>query len=212
MDNFHRDIAFLLCAVLALSVTACGNVTQPPVYEYRLAWPARSDSVPPVSRLGVLRIGEIQVAAALEGDRLRVASGPVRFQSFESHRWAAPLDRMVADVLAAGLSRSRRFVSVLTAADEGREDFVLSGRVLEMEQAALGDAWGGVASVELRLRESATGRTLFEQEFRSIHALRGEGPEELVAALSAAMGEVISEVASRCVADVSQADTLAAPR
>jgi ABC-type uncharacterized transport system auxiliary subunit len=189
---------FLALAPVLLAA-ACGSVKAPEVFEYRLAWPepqAKAED----ERGGCLRVGELQVAASLEGDRLRVATGKVRLQSFEHHRWAAPLDRMVADVLVAGLARTRSFASVLTAADDGREDYVLSGRVLELEQTAdpATGEWVGVVTLELRLRDVSTGIVVFEDEFRCEQPLQGEGPEALVAALSGAVGTVVDDVVGRC--------------
>lgn len=203
--KLQRTLARVLgLTALACAVVSCSSVKAPEVFEYRLAWPRPTHQVDPAiaaeTFTGTLRVGEVQVAAPLEGDRLRVATGPVRFQSYELHRWAAPLDRMVGDVLVAGLARSRAFDSVLTAGDDGFEDYVLSGRLLELEQAADrdGDGWIGVATLELRLRQVSSGAVVFEEEFRCERSLDGDGPEALVTALSGAIGSVVDDVVARC--------------
>jgi uncharacterized lipoprotein YmbA len=90
-------------AVLAV-LAACASVEVPVERLYRLDLPASASPDP--GRAGVLRVQDLQLATALDGDRLLVQRG-VRLEPRALDRWIAPLDRLVTDALVLGLSRAR---------------------------------------------------------------------------------------------------------
>jgi hypothetical protein len=176
---------------LSFALAACGSV---PVHEpsyYRLALPTPASTR--TKQLGTLRVGELALAADLAGDRLLVQDGRVRVLPFERHRWAGPLDRLITDAVVAGLSRSGAFARVKGAFDDGGEDLLLQGRVLECHQVAIGGAWHGRVTLDLALQDTS-GRLWFQGELSGAQRLAGDDPEALVVALSAALAEVVDRI------------------
>jgi uncharacterized lipoprotein YmbA len=198
----------VLVPVLLLA-GACSSVTLPAEQTYRLMLPPPAGGERPLG--GVLRVGEIALGADLAGDRLMVAESGVRVTAYRYHRWAGPLERLVADAVVTGLARAHCFRQVKAEASRGGEDYLLTGRVLEFHQAPVGAVWHGLATLDLQLSD-LDGRLLFQREFQASTPLAGEGPDALAEALSRSVGSIVDQIVARCdEADLFERPLDAAP-
>lgn len=188
--------SMLATTVAALLLCSCGAVELPEQRTFRLHLPLPSGGERPTA--GVLRVGEIALAADLQGDRLMVAEGPVQVRSYRHHRWAGPLERLVADAVVTGLSRARCFRQVKDATARGGEDYLLTGRVLEFHQTARGGAWFGCATLDVQLVD-AEGRLCFQGELSAATPMADGDPESLVIALSRSVEDIVDQIVARCV-------------
>jgi len=179
----------------ALLLASCGSVELPEQRAFRLDLPPPSGSARPSA--GVLRVGEIALAADLQGDRLMVAEGPVQVRSYRHHRWAGPLERLVADAVVTCLQRARCFRQVKTETSRGPEDYLLTGRVLEFHQAARDGGWVGRATLDLQLVDSR-GQLVFQRELTADSPMDGSEPEELALALSRSTADIVDQVVALC--------------
>lgn len=182
----------LSCLVL---LTGCGSVELPEQRSYRLDLPPPSGGELP--RGGVLRVGEVALAADLGGDRLMLAEGPVAVRAYRHHRWAGPLERLVADAVVTGLERARCFRQVKSANARGGEDWLLTARVLEFHQAAHDGVWAGRATLDLQLVDGA-GQLVFQRELSAATPMEGDDPEALVIALSRSVATILDAVVATC--------------
>ena len=176
-----------LMALLA----ACGSVEVPRERFFRLDLPAARRPDP--GRAGVLRVQDLQLGPALDGDCLLVQRG-VEVLPRPLDRWIAPLDRMVTDALVLGLSRARVCDLVKTAGDAGGEDWTLHGRIVEFGEAR-GETAEARVTLELWLEQR--GALVFHDEFRVTEPLQGHGPEAAVAGLSTGLLQVVDGVVAR---------------
>ncbi len=176
-------------------LAACSSVTVPEHHSYRLATPQVGVGAKPDG--GVLRVGGLELAADLAGDRLMVGDGPVKVMAYRQHTWAGPLERLVGDAVVTGLRRSCAFEQVKTETARGDEDLQLDGRVLDFHQTAGHGAWLGTVTLDLQLVDR-DGRQLLGGEFSASTALQGEGPEALVVALSESLGVVLDDFVATC--------------
>lgn len=182
------------CITMAL-LAGCGSVEVPSERLYRLQLPATT--APNPLRAGTLRVCDLTLGTALDGDRLLWQDG-VRLEARPLARWVAPLDRLVTDALVLGLSRRRVCELVKGSGDAGPETWTLHGRIVDFVEA---DGPGGSeARVALELWLERDGELLFHDEFGAAEPLRAADPataEEAVLALSRGVDAVVAEVVAR---------------
>jgi uncharacterized lipoprotein YmbA len=204
----------VLLAALSMA-GACSSVAMPERATYRLAPPEPAASAVTERGSGVLRVASVELAADLQGDRLMVADGPVRVHGYQFHHWAGPLDRMIADSVVTVLRRSGRFTTVKAETDRGEEDWLLNARVLDFHQAADGDRWCGLVTLDLQVTDR-DGRGVFRGEIRQREPLAVIDPEHLAVALSAATAGALDRFLAEWPLDgpppVSSTDSAAPPR
>ena len=170
----------------------CSSVAVPSERYFRLDPPAAAEGKEPGA--GILRVFDLQLGRALDGDCLMVADG-VRLQPRPLDRWIAPLDRLVTDALVLGLSRSGACVLVKGAVDPGAENWSLHGRIVEF--AEVRGPNGPEARVVLELWLEAAGQLLFQGEFAAAEPLREPSADAAVAALSRSLHGIVGSVVQR---------------
>jgi uncharacterized lipoprotein YmbA len=170
----------------------CSSVEVPSERFFRIDPPAAAVREQPGA--GILRVYDLQLGRAIDGDRLMVADG-VRLQPRPLDRWVAPLDRLVTDALVLGLSRSGACALVKGAVDPGPETWSLHGRIVEFAEVR-GTA-GPEARVVLELWLEAAGQLLFQGEFAAAEPLREPGADAAVAALSRGVHGIVGRVVER---------------
>lgn len=191
----HAPGAPQVCGLLgALAVLAgCSSVELPREHYWRLRLPEPAGGERPAG--GVLRIAELQLGNALSGDCLLFADGPVHLEPRELQRWVAPLDRLITDAVLLGLSRTRMFDLVKSAADPGGEAHTLHGRIVDFAEHR--QDTGAVARAVFDFWLERGGEVLFQDEFRAEVPLAGPGAEAAVTALSQALQQVLDELVGR---------------
>ena len=181
-------LPFVLCA--------CGSVTIPEETFYRIELPR--PELAAFTDLMILRVQNIQLGGALQGDRLMVASEPFHLQPYDLHRWAGPLDQILLDAVLSGLERSRAFTQVKAPWEAGREDLLLNGRVLDFHAVTENGAPFGRVTLDLKITRSADGKALWQKELTRSDPAQSAAPSAIVAALSHAMGQVVGDVLIGC--------------
>lgn len=183
---------WFVAALAALLTSACGSVEVPRERFFRLDLPEARRPDP--GRAGVLRVEDLRLGTALDGDCLLVQHG-VEVEPRPLDRWIAPLDRLVTEALLLGLSRARVCDLVKGAGDAGTENWTLHGRIVEFgEVHGSGSAEARIA-LELWLEQD--GRLLFHDEFRVAEPVGPGGPEAAVAGLSAGLSRIVDGVVER---------------
>lgn len=177
------------CISLITLLPACSSVEVPHERYFRLDPPIVAE--PAATRGGVLRVLDLQLGTALDGDCLLVQHG-VRLEPRPLERWKAPLDRLVTDALVLGLSRARVCDLVKGGADPGPETWSLHGRIVEFAEGR--SERGAEARVTLELWLEAGDQLLFHDEFSATEPLVGNGAEAAVVGLSAGLQRVVHGV------------------
>jgi len=192
--NTNRLRAIVLFG--ALCMTSCSSVVVPSERFFRLELPEPATGTGPGA--GILRVFDLQLGRALDGDCLMVADG-VRLQPRPLDRWIAPLDRLVTDAFVLGLSRAGVCALVKGAVDPGPETWSLHGRIVEF--AEVRGAAGPEARIALELWLEAGGQMLLRGEFEASEPLPGSGADAAVAALSRGLYDIVGDVVQRMQAD-----------
>jgi len=181
------------CASILVGVLAACSSVELPVERYYRLQPGEVSEPDPM-RAGVLRVHDLQLGTALDGDRLLVQTG-VRLEPRPLARWVAPLDRLVTDAMVLSLSRARVCDLVKGNADAGVETWSLHGRIVDFVEAVSGG--GSEARVVLELWLERGDQLVFHDEFACVQPLQESGSEQAVTALSRGLNEIVGRVVSK---------------
>lgn len=125
-------LRFCAIACLAAVVTGCAGKT-PPTHYYTLNAVAGETGR---AEGPALLVGPFVVDPPYDQDRLvyRRGAGAAEVGFYNYHRWAAPLGRLVAVAVAAGLERLPGVGVAEPTATRPRHDARLTGRVIQLEE------------------------------------------------------------------------------
>lgn len=179
-----------------LALAACGSVAVPSESVWRLPAPRLEASS--LSDTLVLRVQRLELAGALPDDRLVVAVGPHRLLVRELDRWSGPLADLVSQAVRTGLARSKAFAQVKGPEERGREDLLLTGRILEFQEVAGDDARSAQVTLELRITRSQDGKLVWGEELSRHVPIAAPGAEGAVGALAAALQGVLGDTLQSC--------------
>jgi ABC-type uncharacterized transport system auxiliary subunit len=142
-----------------------------------------------------LEVRPFALAPHLQGDRLAARISPVELEYYAGHRWAAPLEEILAEAVLQGLREAGLFAAVVRSEDPGaRPDLTLSGYVRTCEEEDRFDGWWGVAVLEVALRDAGSGRVLWSGEVRGERRAGGRHPARVVEALLGALGDALGSI------------------
>lgn len=171
----------LVIAVLG----ACGGKV-PETRYYKLAPPAASTKTGEL----VIALDTFETDAGYDDERIVYRTTPYRLDYYQYHRWSAAPGVMVGNFLEQALERSGKFRTVIRDVTD-KSPLVVRGRVVAIEEIDKSKAsWFGRIVLELRLTDSATGETLWSEQYEETEPLRVQSPDGLAEALSAAMARI----------------------
>lgn len=179
-----------------LVLLGCGSVEVPSESVWRL--PSPRLEVSSLSDTTVLRVQRLELSGALPDDRLVVAFGPHRLAVRELDRWSGPLCDLVSQAVRTGLTRSRAFAQVKGPEERGREDLVLTGRILEFQEVWSSGRRDGQVALDLKLTRSQDGKMIWQQEISRSVQITAPGAEGAVGALAAALQGVLGDTLQSC--------------
>lgn len=191
----RRTILGTLPLLTAIAVLAGGCRTAPTPHYYLLEPP------PPLAEVAIagegLKIGvePFSVDPPYDQERLvyRIGAGSPEVGFYAYHRWAAPLGRLVAVAMAAGLRGTPGIAAIAPVAAGDDYEAVLSGRVVYLEEVDMPSGQVARMRLDLKLRDLA-GRVLWSREVAREVAGRAETVGEVVELLRRALAGILDEV------------------
>ena len=180
--------------LLMLVLCGCGGKIRYPRY-YALEIP------PPAPRLGngvrlpgVLSVRRFEAPAYLRGGAIVYRRTPEEIGFYDYHRWADnPGDVVTAAVLDA-LRSARLFSAARRYDGQGREDYVMSGRLERLDEID----YGGSLRVEVKISAELTslrdGAAVWAGEADASQAVDGHDVNGVVTAMSRALQQTVGHL------------------
>jgi ABC-type uncharacterized transport system auxiliary subunit len=192
--------------LLLICIIGCGG-RAPETHYYDLAAAARrAPAAGPV-----LAIEPLEVDDAYDDERIVYRENPYRLAYYHYHRWSATPGILVAGHLERALEASGHFSAVVRG-DSARAALVLGGRVVALEEVDVSKKrWMGRVSLELFLRDAASGEIVWIEQFDESEPLRKQSPEGLARGISRALDRIARRAAPELAARVG-AKTVAGTR
>ena len=190
----HLTIVSLVMAALII-LAGCGGAVKYPNY-YTLHVPAPPD--PPMAENvhATLAIREFRSPAYLRQGAIVYKTSPEQIGFYNYHRWAVDPREFLTNAVAERLRASGNFRQVRMY--DGRPDFdyVLSGRIEELEEI---DYEGGIkvqVSVSAQMVSVATGTTVWTNSVSEVGAVSQRDVPAVVSAMNGTMGRAIEKLLS----------------
>src|SRR5712692_401715 len=181
----------LLCALLA----GCG-ATRPSKY-YQLTIPGDNAADPPAASVYpvTILVGPLSASHLYREDHIVYSSSGENMGFYEYQRWAEPPTEMIQQVLFRSLRVSGRYRSVYSLRSSIRGDYLLHGHLYDFKEIS-GSSMAGRVSIELELRDTKTGATVWTHLYNRDEPVSGKDVSAVVAALNRNVHRAAAEFAA----------------
>lgn len=185
-----RKIAIALLGVAAAGLAGCGAARPSKYYQLDVpAAPPAGTNAYPVALL----VGRITAPHLFRDDRLVYRTGPGQLATYEYHRWAEPPTDMLEAMLVRMLRDSGRYGSVQLLRSNARGDYIVRGRLHEMDELSGAPLTARVA-FEVELYEIKSGTTVWSRTYSHDEPVAGKDVPAVVAALNRNVQRGMSEI------------------
>jgi ABC-type uncharacterized transport system auxiliary subunit len=190
----HLTTVSLVMAVLIISA-GCGGAVKYPNY-YTLHVPPPPDPPTPGNVHATLAIREFRSPVYLRQGAIVYKTSPDQIGFYNYHRWAADPREFLTNAVADRLRASGNFSQVKVY--DGRPDFdyVLSGRIEELEEI---DYEGGIkvqVAISAQMVSVATGATVWTNSVSEVGTVSQRDVPAVVSAMNGTMGRAIEKLLS----------------
>jgi len=189
-----RRLVALSAFISALLLAGCGGKIRYPQY-YVLEIPPAPRVAATRPRLpGAVGVRRFETPSYLRQGRIVYRQAPVEVGFYEYHRWAAEPATMVTSAVIDSLRSSQLFSFVEPDNGQGREDYLMSGRLEQLEEIDSADGVRVTAKLSAELLDLRTGSTVWT----------GEGTETLRVETRTVNSVVVemSHAVEKCVEDL----------
>lgn len=190
-----RAAAWLAGSALVL---ACAGGLAPADHFYRIEAPAPAPLAAPVFQ-GTVEVDRFRADALTGGIRIvkRRTADSTELEPYDYHQWADPPTILLQDCLVGFLREARAATLVVTPELRARTDFVVLGRIAQLEHQTGGGAPRTVVELDLAISRESDRAVLLQRVYREERPAAGPSIAEAVDAAGAA----VSAIFTRFLAD-----------
>jgi ABC-type uncharacterized transport system auxiliary subunit len=150
----------------------------------------------------VLGVEPFRSTDALRDDRILYYESATQLGFYQQHRWVTEPATMVQELAAQGMRQTGVFAQVQSPPLGQPVDYVLKGRVLNLEEIDYEGGVKGRAGLELSLLRSRDHRIVWSAQRQVENAVREKGVAGVVNALDGVVKQVLEEMTRAVVAQV----------
>ena len=185
-------IACMVALLVVLGLNGCGSGRPIRYYTIQLPPPAEpSTGAYPVTLL----IGRIHAPEILQDGPIAYRTGPNEIGIYNYHSWIEPPVRMVKVALIRRLRASGRYQSVAELGSVATGEFVLSGRLDDLEEVDAGNV-SALVTMEFELVDRKAGGVVWTHFYSQTEPVQGKEVPEVVSALDRNLVRGLTEVVS----------------
>lgn len=176
---------------------SCGFLSRPPVNNYYLLdyLPTpqldRKDKQPYPYEV---RVKDFEIAEAFRRRQIIYRQSAHQMQFYDYHRWAVDPEFMVGELLVKHLKASKLFANVLRSFQNFVPTFVLSGKVLALEEFDSREQWFAHLAVEYKLEDTQTNKIIWSRTYDLRKTVAQQEPVYVVRELSSLLEFVHDKV------------------
>jgi len=192
-----RTIYWEIIAALLSCVFLAGCGAARPSKYYQLTIPGDNAADPPAASVYPVTIlmGPLNASHLYREDHIVYSSSGENMGFYEYQRWVEPPTEMIQQVLFRSLRTSGRYRSVYSLRSSIRGDYLLHGHLYDFKEIA-GASTAGRLSIELELRDTKTGATVWTHLYNHDEPVSGKDVSAVVAALNRNVHRAAAEFAA----------------
>jgi ABC-type uncharacterized transport system auxiliary subunit len=180
----------LILAAGVIVAVGCGSPR--PISYYAIQIPAAP--APATHRYPIdLAVGRVTGSDLLEASPIVYKTSRNQIATYQYHRWSEAPVNMVQSKLARLLRTSGDYQSINGSAGAAGGEFVVRGRLYELEEVD-GDTISGLVSMEFELYNRKTGRIVWSQFYSRNEPVAGKQVPAVVQALDRNLDRGLNEV------------------
>ena len=194
MASTHARLV-ALAMLLFTGWLGCASGPAPRDHFYRLDIAAPA-ALPSPALPGVLEVDRLRVEAIAQGRRMlyRDASLPNEIGQYSYHFWADPPGVMLQDELAQSLRAAGVAKGVVTPGIHVDSDFVLKGRLAQLERHTGSGAARIAVEIEFILLRSKGNDLLLQKNYSEERTVAGDGMGASITAYRDAIGTIFQQL------------------
>lgn len=187
-----KTASYLVAVALFATLLGCSGA---PNVKYYTVSPELVEQQSTTRGTAVLAVEQFVGDAAYEDTRMVYRESDYELDYYHYHRWTSPPGVMLSDFLRVAYGRSGLFRSVESGFSPEAAAF-LSGRVVAIEEVDVsGDEWRARVVLDMRLRNSKTGRVVWSKTLTELEPVDEQTPAGLARAVSRAMSRIVAQTA-----------------
>ncbi len=184
-------------AVACALLNGCGAAR--PAKYYQLTVPAGNAVDPPSDTFPVtIVMGPLLSSHLYREDHIVYSSAGQDMGTYEYQRWSQPPTEMIQEVLYRALRSSGRYRAVYALRSSIRGDYLLHGQLYDFKEMN-GGAMAARLSLELELRDTKSGTTVWTHSYNHDEPVSGKKISEVVAALDRNVQRATNEFSASLV-------------
>jgi ABC-type uncharacterized transport system auxiliary subunit len=195
MRMYMKKNPIVICLVLAalMILVGCGSAVKYPNY-YTLHVPPPPDPPAPEGIRACLAVREFRSPTYLRQGAIVYKISPEQIGFYNYHRWAVDPREFVTNAVAERLRASGNFAQVKLY--DGRSDinYVLSGRLEQLEEVDYGGAVKVEVAISAQMTSLATGATVWTNEVSEVGTVGQRDVPAVVAEMNATIGRAIEKL------------------
>lgn len=188
----RRIVTCLVVLLAAVGLSTCGSGR--PIKYYTLELPPAPQPSANPSPVTLL-IGRIAAPEILQDGPIAYRSGPNEIGVYEYHHWVEPPVRMVRLALIRRLQASGRYESVAQLGSSVEGEFVLTGRLDNLEEVDNASIEARV-TMDFQLLDRKAGKIIWTHFYSHSEPVQGKEIPDVVSALDHNLDRGLTEVVS----------------
>ncbi len=180
--RFRKRVCWVAAmAVLCAICDGCGAARPAKYYQLTIPSSAAADPSSDVFPVTIV-MGPLLSSHLYREDHIVYSSSGEDMGLYEYQRWAEPPTEMIQEVLFRTLRSSGRYRAVYALRSSIRGDYLLHGQLYDFKEMN-GGAMSARLSLELELRDTKTGTTVWTHLYNHDEPVSGKNVSAVVAAL-----------------------------
>ncbi len=190
MKKYLIFLVFIFC--MGIPATSCSLFRSKPTVRryYQIYYKPKPVLGRQVS--GTVRIRTFDVDKIYRRHNLLFRTSPYEIFYYNTHFWASRPADMITDIIAAHVKETKLFSDVIIQLDR-RPDYVLTGRILALDEIDSDDIWYARVSIIFELKDYKTDRVIVSHSFDRRKEVHNQKQVYVVRT----MGEILEEEAEK---------------
>ncbi len=190
--SFNKIFLYVLAAFSLVIIGCFSSNNTKHYYQVFYAGELRFDK--PVN--SIVRVKTFEIDKIYKKYNIVYRTSPYEMFYYNNHLWAVKPDDMITDAVTNHIKQSGMFSEVISKLEK-KPDYVISGRIVALDEIDSGDRWYARAALLFTVSDFMSGKVLYSHYFDRRKEVFNSEPVYIVRAIS----EIIEEETAKFLKD-----------